>query len=202
MQREVNVLALIKGNERFIYVYDDASQQPLIETFRDQAADPRLSFSWFDAAVLTEKAREAFFVHLTSDSRISFGVGIASPAEIDRLNILRATYRAMERAVAALPHCPNHLLIDGLPVPILGSCQTAIIDGDTKSLSIAAASVIAKVTRDRMMQIWHEQFPPYHFANNKGYGTPEHLAQLQSHGPCPIHRRSFAPVAQTYLRFF
>jgi ribonuclease HII len=155
-----------------------------------------------DSKQLTENAREAYFVRLTSDSRVSFGVGIASSEEIDRFNILQATYRAMERAVAALSHAPHHLLIDGWPVPIFGSCQTAIVGGDTKSFSIAAASVIAKVTRDRMMRVWHEEFPRYDFENNKGYGTPEHLAQLQIHGPCPIHRRSFEPVAQTYLRLF
>lgn len=155
-----------------------------------------------DSKQLTEKAREDYFVRLTSDSRIIFGVGIASSEEIDRLNILRATHRAMDRAVASLSYPPDHFLIDGLPVPIFGSSQTPIIDGDTKSLSIAAASVIAKVTRDRMMQLWHEEFPRYDFENNKGYGTPEHLAQLQIYGPCPIHRRSFEPVAQTYLGLF
>ena len=155
-----------------------------------------------DSKQLPEKVRESYFERLTSDSRVSYGVGIASVEEIDRVNILRATHYAMERAVAALCQPPNHLLIDGLPVPIFGACQTPIIDGDTKSLSIAAASVIAKVARDRMMRLWHEEFPRYDFENNKGYGTPGHLSQLQIHGPCAIHRRSFAPVAQTYLRLF
>jgi ribonuclease HII len=107
----------------------------------------------------------------------------------------------MERAVSSLRAAPGHLLIDGLPVPVFSFPQTAIVGGDMKSLSIAAASVIAKVTRDRMMLNWHTEFPVYQFCDNKGYGTPEHLASLRTHGPCPLHRRSFAPVAQTYFPF-
>jgi ribonuclease HII len=107
----------------------------------------------------------------------------------------------MERAVMALPLRPDHLLIDGLPVPVFQQPQTAVVDGDAKSMSIAAASVIAKVTRDRMMRKWHSEFPQYDFDQNKGYGTRAHLESLQIHGPCPIHRRSFAPVAQTYFLF-
>ena len=151
---------------------------------------------------LAEAVRAQFFEALTAPGKlVCYGVGIAEPAEIDRLNILRATFLAMERAITALPIQPDHLLIDGLPVPVFRQPQTALVGGDGKSKSIAAASVIAKVTRDRMMRKWHSEFPQYDFEHNKGYGTPAHLESLQIHGPCAIHRRSFAPVAQTYFLF-
>ena len=155
-----------------------------------------------DSKQLTEDFREELFEALTAtDALVCYGVGMAEPAEIDRFNILRATFLAMQRAIASLPIQPDHLLIDGLPVPVFQQPQTAIVGGDGKSKSIAAASVIAKVTRDRMMRKWHSEFPQYSFDRNKGYGTREHLESLQIHGPCPIHRRSFAPVSQTYFIF-
>ena len=155
-----------------------------------------------DSKLLPEAVREQLFETLTTPGKlVGYGIGIAESTEIDRLNILRATFLAMQRAVTALPVQPDHLLVDGLPVPVLHQPQTAIVGGDGKSLSVAAASVIAKVTRDRMMRRWHSDFPLYDFDQNKGYGTPAHLENLQIHGPCPIHRRSFAPVAQTYFLF-
>jgi len=155
-----------------------------------------------DSKQLTPESRERFFARLTRPGvLVSYALGIAEPAEIDRVNILQATYLAMKRAVLNLSVQPEHLLIDGLPVPVFQLPQTAIIDGDTKSLSIAAASIIAKVSRDRMMEKWNTEFPEYGFDENKGYATPAHIEKLQIHGPCPIHRRSFAPVAQTYFRF-
>ena len=154
-----------------------------------------------DSKLLSPLVRKEFYLQLTTNEKIEFGVGIASVEEIDRLNILRASHLAMERAVSALKAAPGHLLIDGLPVPVFSLPQTAIVGGDMRSLSIAAASVIAKVTRDRMMLSWHEEFPVYQFCDNKGYGTPEHLSSLRTHGPCPLHRRSFEPVAQTYFPF-
>ncbi len=152
-----------------------------------------------DSKQLCPEVREEFYVRLTHDPAVLIGIGSASSAEIDRINILRATYLAMERAIAALPFPPEHFLIDGLPVPFFQTQQTAIVDGDAKSLSIAAASVIAKVTRDRIMLTWHERYPQYQFQTNKGYATPEHRELLRIHGPCEIHRRSFEPVAQMYL---
>jgi ribonuclease HII len=155
-----------------------------------------------DSKQLTEEFREELFEALTATGAlVCYGIGLAEPAEIDRFNILRATFLAMQRAIAALPMQPEHLLIDGLPVPVFQQPQTAIVGGDGKSKSIAAASVIAKVTRDRMMRRWHSEFPQYDFDRNKGYGTRAHLESLQIHGPCPIHRRSFAPVSQTYFIF-
>ncbi len=152
-----------------------------------------------DSKQLSGLARECYYEALVSNPEVRFGIGIASVAEIDQINILRATHLAMQRAVSGLVSLPEHLFIDGLPVSAFSLPQTAIVDGDAKSFSIAAASVIAKVTRDRMMVCWHEEFPVYEFARNKGYGTPEHLEKLRSHGPCLLHRRTFAPVAQTYL---
>jgi ribonuclease HII len=155
-----------------------------------------------DSKQIPEKVREELFDALTDrGTLVCYGVGIAEPAEIDRFNILRATYLAMQRAVSALAVRPEHLLIDGLPAPVFRRPQTAIVGGDAISMSIAAASIIAKVTRDRMMRHWHNEFPQYDFYHNKGYGTPSHLESLQIHGPCPIHRRSFAPVAQTHFPF-
>ena len=152
-----------------------------------------------DSKQLSCLARESYYEALVSNPEVIFGIGLASVAEIDQVNILRATHLAMQRAVSGLVSLPEHLLIDGLPVSAFSLPQTAIVDGDARSFSIAAASVIAKVTRDRMMVSWHEEFPVYKFARNKGYGTPEHLEKLRSHGPCLLHRRTFAPVAQTYL---
>src|SRR5580692_3980993 len=154
-----------------------------------------------DSKLLSPLVRKEFYLQLTTNEKIEFGLGIASVEEIHRLNILRASHLAMERAVSALKAAPGHLLIDGLPVPVFSFPQTAIVGGDMKSLRIAAARVIAKVTRDCMMLNWHAEFPVYQFCDNKGYGTPEHLASLRTHGPCPLHRRSFAPVAQTYFPF-
>ncbi len=113
---------------------------------------------------------------------------------IDRDNILRATGRAMLAALTGLAVAPDHILVDGRRVRSLPYSQTAIVGGDGKSFSIAAASVIAKVTRDRLMQEWHDRFPQFNFAKHKGYGTAEHLRALRQFGPSPIHRRSFAPV--------
>jgi ribonuclease HII len=191
------------GAERVVGI-DEAGRGPLAGPVVAAAVILPRKFSLpglTDSKMLAPALREEFFRRLTTDPSIEYGVGIASVTEIDRMNILRATYIAMERAVSGLRAPPGHLLIDGLPVPVFSTPQTAIVCGDAKSLSIAAASVIAKVTRDRMMQGWHEEFPVYQFCQNKGYGTPEHLESLRLHGPCRLHRRSFAPVAQTYFPF-
>ncbi len=149
-----------------------------------------------DSKKLPASRREKLFAAITADTRILWATGTAEVEEIDRHNILRATHLAMARAVEALPLKPHHALVDGLPVHGLTVAHTALVGGDGLSLSIAAASIIAKVTRDRRMVELDGQYPQYGFARHKGYGVREHLAALQSHGPCPIHRRSFAPVAQ------
>ena len=147
-----------------------------------------------DSKQLTEKIREELFAAIHSETEIHFGIGIIDAAVIDDINILQATHRAMNAALAQLAPSAAHALVDGRPVPTLATPQTAIIKGDAKSHSIAAASILAKVTRDRLMHGHHEQWPEYGFAQHKGYGTAAHQAALEQHGPCPIHRRSFAPV--------
>ena len=129
------------------------------------------------------------------------GVGIVEADEIDRLNIYWATMKAMELAVAALGCAPGHVLVDGNRLPRWGHAATAIVKGDAISLSIAAASIVAKHTRDTIMIAHAESHPHYGWHSNKGYSAPEHLRALREHGPCPLHRRSFAPVAQASLPF-
>jgi ribonuclease HII len=152
-----------------------------------------------DSKKLLPARREAVFADLMADDRLLIGVGRAEVDEIDRLNILRATHLAMERAVRALPMLPGGLLIDGLPVRPFPFEHQAVVDGDALCLSIAAASVVAKVTRDRWMVDADGRHPGYGFARHKGYGTAEHLAALNTHGPSPIHRRDFGPVRQLTL---
>ena len=152
-----------------------------------------------DSKQLRERTRELLFVEITAHTEIRFAFSVVDVEEIDRINILRATHEAMRRAVAQLDPQPQHVLIDGLPVRPFPIAQTALVAGDTLSFSIAAASVIAKVTRDRLMVGMCAKFPGYEFARHKGYGTPQHLAALKKHGPCPIHRRSFLPVRQAEL---
>lgn len=149
-----------------------------------------------DSKKLTAAKRSAFYEELTDTPDILWAVSIQDSAVIDRINILRATHQAMREAFAALPSTASHALIDGLPVPDFPAPQSALVGGDGISLSIAAASVIAKVTRDRIMEEWDALHPHYGFAKHKGYGTATHLAALRRHGPCPIHRRSFAPVVR------
>jgi ribonuclease HII len=151
-----------------------------------------------DSKQLSAAVREQFFLALRTDRAVAVAIGIASAREIDQVNILQATHRAMQRALGTLERQPQHVLVDGLPVPSLTFPQTAIVGGDAQSLSIAAASVIAKVTRDRLMEGWHQRFPHYGFDRHRGYPTKEHLQRLRTYGPCPIHRRSFAPVGSTF----
>lgn len=154
-----------------------------------------------DSKQLLPERREEIYRDLTSNPKISWAVGVVDSLEIDRINILRASHQAMRIALAALGAVPDHALIDGLPVFPFPLPQTAIVDGDCYSLSIAAASVIAKVTRDAIMRDFCAQFPEYCFSRHKGYGTELHLTKLHEYGPCPIHRRSFEPVAQPIFSF-
>lgn len=149
-----------------------------------------------DSKRLSERTRDALFSEITGSAEIRWASAIVGSEEIDRINILRATHEAMRRAVVRLDPLPDHVLIDGLPVRPFPLPQTALVGGDGLSLSIAAASVIAKVTRDRLMVEFDARFPEYGFARHKGYGTPQHLAALKKHGPTPIHRRTFLPVRQ------
>jgi ribonuclease HII len=152
-----------------------------------------------DSKQLAPELREEIYNELLANAEITWAIGVVDHIEIDRINILRASHKAMRAAIEALACPPEHVLIDGRPVIPFPFPQTAIIDGDCFSLSIAAASVIAKVTRDMMMRDFCRQFPEYCFSQHKGYGTELHLIKLHELGPCPIHRRSFEPVAQPLL---
>ncbi len=147
-----------------------------------------------DSKQLSRARREALFAALRASARI--GVGAASVAEIDRLNILAATLVAMGRAVDDLGVAPAHVLIDGNRTPELACPATAVVGGDARSLSIAAASIVAKVTRDRIMARLARRYPGFGWERNAGYGTPEHRSALDRLGVTPHHRRSFAPVAR------
>lgn len=183
---------------------DEAGRGPLAGPV--VAAAVVLPSAWLDAGLpvelqglndskqLSEARREAFFEAMMLRGRIQFAIAEVNAETIDRINILQATHRAMNEALAQLTPAPEHALVDGNPVPSLRFPQTALVKGDARSYSIAAASVLAKVTRDRQAAEWDRQWPEYGFAVHKGYGTPQHLEAIRKHGPCPIHRRSFAPL--------
>jgi len=159
-----------------------------------QGLSPEISAKINDSKKLSARQREALFPLLTT--LCPYGIGQCGVDEIDAMNILNASLLAMDRAIRSLPDRPDHALIDGNKVPIGLPCSAqAVVKGDGLSLSIAAASIIAKVTRDRLMAKLAADYPPYGWDRNAGYGTAEHLAALRAHGPTPWHRTSFAPVA-------
>ena len=143
-----------------------------------------------DSKKLSEKRREELFLEI-QEKAVSFAVGVVGPERIDEINILQATYEAMRLAVSQLTSVPQVLLNDAVTIPGLDIPQVPIIKGDAKSVSIAAGSIMAKVTRDHMMAEYDKLFPEYGFAKHKGYGTAAHIAALKEIGPCAIHRRSF-----------
>lgn len=143
-----------------------------------------------DSKKLSEKKREMLYDEIM-DRALAVGVGIVGPERIDEINILQATYEAMRIAVSQLKVQPDILLNDAVTIPDLKVHQVPIVKGDAKSISIAAASIIAKVTRDRLMREYGQVFPEYEFASNKGYGTKSHIEALKTYGPTPIHRRTF-----------
>jgi ribonuclease HII len=146
-----------------------------------------------DSKLLTAERREELFA-VIYERAIGVGVGIVDHVTIDRINILQATKLAMAEAIRSLAMPPELVITDFVSVPALACPQRNIIDGDARCATVAAASIIAKVTRDRLMVEADKQFPEYGFARHKGYGTPDHLAALDRHGACPIHRRSFSGV--------
>jgi len=147
-----------------------------------------------DSKQLSEPVREELYEAIQTNDAIVSAVAVVEAPVIDEINILQATHRAMNQALAGLEPPANHALVDGRPVPSLTLPQTAIVKGDAKSFSIAAASILAKVTRDRLMVQYDEQFPGYGFAGHKGYGTKAHLLAIEELGACPLHRVSFAPL--------
>ena len=143
-----------------------------------------------DSKKLSEKKREELY-DIIMEKAVAVGLGYASPERIDEINILQATYEAMREAISNLAVSPDILLNDAVTIPEVDIKQVPIIKGDAKSISIGAASIIAKVTRDRLMVEYDKVFPEYGFASNKGYGSEAHITALKKYGPTPIHRRSF-----------
>ena len=143
-----------------------------------------------DSKKVTEKRRDVLFDEIKQNA-IAYGIGIASNTLIDEINILQASYEAMREAVNALEKTPDVLLVDAVHIPDINIKQVGIVKGDAKSVNIAAASILAKVTRDRLMAEYDKIYPEYGFASNKGYGTATHIAALKEIGPCAIHRKSF-----------
>lgn len=183
---------------RFVAGIDEAGRGPLAGPVSAAAVILPAGFrleGLNDSKKLTEKARESIFTQISDSSEVRWGHSFAEAEEIDEINILQATHAAMARAVGKLAEA-DYALIDGRPVKDFPLPSEGIVKGDAKSLSIAAASVIAKVMRDRLMKEWDAKYPEYGFARHKGYGTKVHLEALRAHGPCPLHRRSFAPVVE------
>ena len=147
-----------------------------------------------DSKVVTPAARERLFDEITQIA-VAWAVGVVASTRVDEINVLRATYEAMEKAVAGLEPAPDFVLVDGRDVPRFPLPYQAVLDGDALVYSIAAASIVAKVWRDRIMVEMHEEWPAYGWARNKGYGTKEHQAALKEHGACPQHRASYGPIA-------
>ena len=143
-----------------------------------------------DSKKLSEKRREEMNEIIRAEA-VSVGIGIVGQARIDEINILQATYEAMREALAQLEPQPDRILADAVTIPGIETEQMAIVKGDAKSASIAAASIVAKVYRDHLMTEWDERYPVYGFASHKGYGTKAHIEAIREYGPCPLHRRSF-----------
>jgi ribonuclease HII len=162
--------------------------------------DPQFPASWWselrDSKALTARQRERLAERLRESA--SYGIGRADHEEIDSTGLVPSTRRAMQRALEALPTRPDLILVDALELPDVIEEQRAIIHGDALSISIAGASILAKVDRDQIMDTYDAEYPLYGFGHNRGYCTKDHMLALHTHGPCPIHRRSFAPV-RTYL---
>ncbi len=148
-----------------------------------------------DSKQVPAEKRDALF-DVIRERAVCFGVGMADERTIDKVNILQATIIAMERAIEALAPRPDYLLLDAVTLPRIMLPQKPLIKGDFRSHSVAAASILAKVTRDRLMLELHDKYPQYNFRKHKGYGTKEHLDLLRKHGPCEAHRRSFTPVTE------
>lgn len=143
-----------------------------------------------DSKKVSEKRREVLFDEI-KHTAVAYGIGIASNAVIDDINILQATYAAMREAISALKKTPNIILVDAVNIPGVDIKQVGIVKGDAKSVNIAAASILAKVTRDKIMSEYGKIYPEYAFASNKGYGTAAHIKALREYGPCDIHRKTF-----------
>ncbi len=155
-----------------------------------------------DSKQLTEEDREKFFERIQTHGEIQFAIAVMDVETIDRINIRQAAWRGMSQALDQLQPRVEHVLVDGLRISWLRYPQTPLVQGDARSYSIAAASVLAKVTRDRIMRELDKQYPGYGFAEHKGYSTTQHFAAIEKLGPCPVHRKSFAPFKSKELELF
>ena len=185
--------ALWKGGVRFIAGVDEAGRGPLAGPVVAAAVvfSSDVSITGIDDSKrLTPTRREELFEKIKNEA-LAVATGIVTEKEIDRINILQATFKAMRMAIGSLSIRPGHILVDGRPLPEKFYPQTALIGGDRQSYSVAAASIIAKVTRDRMMVAYDKDYPQYGFARHKGYGTKKHVEAIRTHGPCEIHRKTF-----------
>lgn len=188
----------------FIAGVDEAGRGPLagpvvaaaVVFEREPLGDGKAFSGLTDSKALSEKKRNAFFKQLIDCSFVHTAFAVIEPEEIDSINILQATWKAMALSLSGLDRLPDLALVDGNPVRGLPCDSKNIVKGDAKSLSIAAASVIAKVTRDRIMLELDEQYPEYGFASHKGYGTKAHLEAIRKHGPLPCHRKTFRPISE------
>ena len=190
--------ALLRGGARFVAGVDEVGMGPLAGPVVAAAVvlPERVDLPGLDDSKrLCAAARERLAVAIRGQA-VSVALGEVSPDEIDRLNIYRAGLEAMRRAACGLAVEPDHLLVDARTIPGVEVAQTALVGGDAIDGSIAAASIVAKVYRDALMRRLHERYPGYGFADHAGYATPRHLDALRRLGPCPVHRRSFAPVAR------
>ena len=193
--------SLARSGHRLVAGVDEVGRGPLAGPV--VAAAVILPDPWPVAGVNDSKkldpAKRRVLAAAIKRKAVAWAVAGVTPQEIDRINIHRASLLAMRRAVDALAPSPDYLLVDGRFVLQGGPPQEAVVHGDAKCLSISAASILAKVERDALMQAWHWIWPQYNFAAHKGYPTKEHQEALRVHGPCPLHRRSYAPVAQRCL---
>ena len=187
---------------RHVAGVDEAGRGPMAGPLVAAAVvlDPQFAASWWselrDSKALTARQRERLAERLRESD--GFGIGRADNDEIDSKGLIPSTRRAMQRALEALPSRPDLILVDAVDLPDVVEEQRAIIHGDALCISIAAASILAKVDRDQIMETYDAEYPQYGFGHNRGYCTSGHLQALNIHGPCPIHRRSFAPV-RSYL---
>jgi ribonuclease HII len=184
---------LYQLNLNFIAGIDEAGRGPLVGPV--VAACVILPKNVFipeinDSKKLSEEKREVLS-EVIKKVAISYAIGIVDCEEIDKINILNATYKAMQIAISKIQQKIDYLLVDAITIPQIEINQKAIIKGDSKSISIAAASILAKVERDKIMKEYHKIYPQYNFEKNKGYGTKEHIEALKKYGPCPIHRKTF-----------
>ncbi|UCE86429.1 MAG: ribonuclease HII, partial [Deltaproteobacteria bacterium] len=192
---------LARAGARLVAGVDEAGVGPLAGPIVAAAVvlPGRVSLAGLDDSKRVDPRRRARLDAEIRRQALAFAVAELAAAEVDALNVYRAGLEAMRRAVEGLPLRPDHVLVDARTIPGICAPQTAILGGDASEACIAAASILAKEHRDRVMRRHHAEYPEYGFARHKGYGTAAHREALRRYGPCPIHRRSFAPVAQTRL---